>query len=345
MADSSREPPGMSHRKGPPHAQVLDLVSGKIISKAVSLAADLALADLLIGGARPVGELAEQLNVDADALYRLMRTLESVGLFHETGEAEFENSELSEVLRSDHPQSVRAFARWYGTELHWDAWKNLDYSVRTGRPSLTREHPDSDAFEVLARHPQTHQIFLEAMTGFTLSEAMNIVQSFDFGAYSSMMDVGGAHGALALAIHKRHPELKLSVFDLPHVLEGAEELKKSGLQAVPGSFFEPIPGAVDACILKHIIHDWGDEDSATILRHCREALNPGGEILVCEMLIHSGPGHHVAKTLDLEMLAGPGGRERTEEQFAALFEKAGLRLDRVVRTPSPLAIIVGRPQE
>lgn len=338
-----RELPPMSNRKGPPHAQVIDLVSGKLISKAISLAADLALADQLIGGARPVGELAEHLEVNEDALYRLLRTLESVGLFQETGEGEFENSELSEVLRSDHPQSVRAYARWYGTDLHWDVWKNLDYSLRTGKPSLTREHPESGPFEVLAQHPQAHQIFIEAMTGFTLSEAMSIVQALDFSGYGSMMDVGGAHGALALAIHKKYPELKLSVFDLPHVLEGAEELKKSSLQTVSGSFFEPIPGAVDACILKHIIHDWADDDSATILRHCRDILNPGGEILVCEMLIHSGPGHHVAKTLDLEMLAGPGGRERTEEQFAKLFEKAGLRLDRVVRTPSPLAIIVGRP--
>ena len=250
----------MSTRKGPPHAQVLDLVSGKLISKAISLAADLALADQLIGGARSVRELAEKLEVNEDALYRLMRTLESIGIFEETGEGEFENSELSEVLRSDHPQSVRAYARWYGTDLHWDVWKNLDYSLRTGRPSLTREHPDSGPFEVLAQHPQAHQIFIEAMTGFTLSEAMNIVQSYDFSGYGSMMDVGGAHGALALAIHKEYPDLELSVFDLPHVLEGAAELKKSSLKAVAGSFFDPIPGAVDACILKHIIHDWGDQD-------------------------------------------------------------------------------------
>jgi SAM-dependent methyltransferase len=332
----------MSNRKGPPHSQVLDLVSGKIISRAISLAADLALADHLIGGPRSADDLAQELSLNADALFRLMRTLESVGIFCRTTDGAFQNSELSEALRSDHPQSVRAYARWFGTDLHWDVWKQLDYSLSTGQPALTRQHPGSDPFEVLANHPAAHQVFLEAMTGFTLSEAMEIVHTLDFSGYESLMDVGGAHGALALAIHRKYPELVLSVFDLEHVLDGAEQLKGTPIKKLSGSFFEPMPGNVDACILKHVIHDWDDGHSVTILKNCASILNPGGEIIICEMLVHSGPGHHVVKTLDLEMLVGPGGRERTEEQFSALFEKAGLCLDRVVRTPSPLAVVVAR---
>lgn len=332
----------MSHRKGPPHSQVLDLVSSKIISRAVSLAAELALADLLIGGPRRAEDLAEELNLNTDALYRLMRTCESVGVFQRTENDEFENSELSEALRSDHPQSARAFARWFGCDLHWDMWNHLDYSVSTGQPALTRKHPGAGPFEVIARNPEAQERFIEAMTGFTLSEAMDIVNTFDFSLYDSLMDVGGAHGALSLAIHRKYPSLSISVFDLPHVIARAEALEGTPIKKLSGSFFEPLPGNVDACILKHIIHDWNDEDSVRILKNCAGILNENGEILVCEMLLHDGPGHHVVKTLDLEMLVGPGGRERTSEQFAKLFEKAGLRLDRVVRTPSPLAVVVAR---
>lgn len=42
------------------------------------------------------------------------------------------------------------------------------------------------------------------------------------------------------------------------------------------------------------------------------------------------------------LLLMPGGRERTEAEFAALFERAGFTLTRVVPTASPLSVIEAR---
>lgn len=342
MFPAGGKPGAMQNTQVPPHAQVMDLVSGKIISRAVSLAADLSLADRLSGGARPASDLARESGVEPDALERLMQTLESVGVFQRTSDGLYENSELSHTLRADHPQSVRAFARWFGAELHWDIWGDLDYSVRTGKPAFTRHDPEAHCFGVLAEHPETQAIFLEAMTGFTNSEAAVMVEHYDFGRYRTLMDVGGAHGALSVAIKRRFPALEIVLFDQPHVVEGAQAAREADIKLQGGDFFHPIPGSVDCCLLKHIIHDWDDERAALILKNCGSALNPDGEILVCEMLVHHGPGSHVVKSLDLEMLVAAGGRERNEEQFAALFARAGLELVRVERTPSPLAMMVGR---
>ncbi|MFF9571511.1 methyltransferase [Streptomyces sp. NPDC014685] len=92
-------------------------------------------------------------------------------------------------------------------------------------------------------------------------------------------------------------------------------------------------------LLKRIFHDWDDKQSATILRNCRQAMAPGGRILVIDAVVPPGNLPHQSKTLDLMMMASLGGRERTEEDFAQLFKKAGLRLRRIVPTPTVLSVV------
>src|SRR4029077_5876035 len=108
-----------------------------------------------------------------------------------------------------------------------------------------------------------------------------------------------------------------------------------------GNFFETVPVGGDAYIMKHIIHDWEDDKALTILNNIRGALKnqAGGKVILLEAVVR-GPGEpDMAKWIDLEMMAGPGGRERTREEFQRLFEKAGFRLNRVVPTKSPLSVI------
>jgi hypothetical protein len=173
-----------------------------------------------------------------------------------------------------------------------------------------------------------------------------IARAFPFGRLKTLVDVGGAHGHLLATILGRYRKLRGTLYDQPQVVEAARE---SGFIAAPGiaercqveggSFFEHVPAGADAYLMKYIIHDWNDEQCVRILGLCRLAMAPGGRVLVVEHVVPRGNKPDFSKMLDINMLVGPGGRERTREEFAALFSHAGLRLRTVHPTKSPLCIL------
>jgi SAM-dependent methyltransferase len=134
------------------------------------------------------------------------------------------------------------------------------------------------------------------------------------------------------------------LFDLPHVIKGAvdtisETSVRDRSEFVTGDFFASVPSGGDAYIMKHIIHDWDDERALTILRNIKQAMKPGGRVLVVEAVIADGNGQDFGKLLDIEMLVSPGGKERTAKEYEELFERAGLRMTRIVPTKSPYSVI------
>jgi SAM-dependent methyltransferase len=327
-----------------PQAAMMQMISGKWLSRCVSLAAELAIADHLRNGPDDAVSLAAKTGTDADALYRILRLLAASGIFAESPNRRFENNALSDLLRSDAPGSLRDFARWVGTEFHWRMVAGLDYSVATGQPALSKENPGKDAFAVLAEDRKAQQIFNDAMSALSAADGAAIVQTYEFSRFRAVIDVGGGHGTLAMMIAEVAPEVKLRVLDQPHVIDGTRNrLAQKGLankiEAIAGNFFDRIPGPADLCVLKHIIHDWDDENSRRILKNCRDALADDGRILVCETLISDGPESIPAKVFDIEMLLGPGGRERSEQEFAALFASTGMKLNRVIETSTPLRLL------
>jgi hypothetical protein len=158
------------------------------------------------------------------------------------------------------------------------------------------------------------------------------------------VDVGGASGHLLTTILGRHPAPRGILFDLPHVVRDAPALIQSRgltdrITIESGSFFERVPDGGDAYLLSHIIHDWSEEQCLTILNNCRRVMRPGGRVLMIEMVLPPGDAPHPGKMLDLMMLVGPGGQERTEQEYGALLDKAGFRLTRVVPTASPVSVV------
>jgi hypothetical protein len=328
----------------PPRALMTQIIAGQLLSRCVSLVAELAIADHLKNGPQGARLLAAATQTDPDALYRVLRMLASLGIFLELPDRQFQNSALSETLRSDAPDSLRHFARWFGTAFHCGIVADLDYSVQTGKPTFIKHQPETTAFEVLSQDQEAQQIFNDAMSGLSLADGAALVQSYDFSRFARVIDVGGGHGTLAVMIARAAPETKVRVLDLPHIIDGTtKRIDKEGLEhrieAIAGSFLEKVPGPVDLCILKRVIHDWDDDISRRILTHCRNSLENGGRVLVCEMLITPGPESIAARLFDIEMLAGPGGRERTEGEFAQLLAAAGLKLNRVIETPMPIRLL------
>jgi O-methyltransferase domain/Dimerisation domain len=325
----------------PDRSQLNAMITGFRLSAALGVAAELGISDLLADGPRTLAELAAATSSHEDTLYRLMRALATVGAYDEQ-DGRWSVTELGEGLRSDVPGTLRPLARTLSSPALWAAYGHLGHSVHTGENAFQARH-GVDIWEHRRDHPDENSVFNDNMTALTSVVADSVASSYDFADMASVVDVGGGQGILLEAVLTRHPHLTGTVFDLAHVV--AQEPRTTDLAprwgSVAGSFFDEVPHA-DAYLLKSIIHDWPDERCVDILRVCRAGLNPGGAVLLVEVVL-GRPGYEkFAAFSDLNMLVMAGGRERTEEEHAALFAAAGLRLTRVIHTPSRSSIVEAR---
>jgi hypothetical protein len=186
------------------------------------------------------------------------------------------------------------------------------------------------------------------MVGVHGRETGAMCDAYDFSGFGTLVDVGGGNGSLITTVLQRTPRLCGLLYDLPHVIERAKSnLAAAGVAdrctTAAGSFFESIPAGGDAYLMRHIIHDWDDERCRKILGNVRKVIPPAGKLLVVEGVVPPGNGSSFTKLLDLTMLVIPGGKERTAEEYAALYSRAGFRLTRIVPTASEVSVIEGVP--
>jgi hypothetical protein len=309
-----------------PRRALLRLVQGYQLSQAIHVAARLDVADRLADGPRSSDELAAETDTHPDALYRLLRALAAAGVLHELDDRRFELTELGEGLRSDVPRSVHGWALMIGRPVHWNTWSSLVESIRTGENTFRIAH-GTDIWSYRAQRPEEQAIFDGAMISMTGVVDDAVLDAYDFGRFNEVVDVAGGRGALLAAILERHETIRGVLFDQPAVIANAGELLDrfgDRCRAVGGSFFESVPAGADAYLLKWILHDWEDEECIAILRVIAAAMPEHGVVLALERDLGAANENIPAKLADLNMLVNPGGRERTEEEYAALFTDAGL---------------------
>lgn len=297
------------------------MFGGAWITQGIAVAAELGLADILAKGPQSSKELAEQTHTNSDGLYRLLRALASVGIFSLDENGRFSLTPLAELLRNNVTESQRAFAVMMGGEFH-EAWGELLHSVQTGEPGFQKRF-GMPFFQYMTEHPDRHSVYDAAMTGIHGRETEPVLDAYNFAAFRSVVDIGGGNGLALAAILNRHPAIHGTLFDLPAVADRARSIiAGSGLSGrcriEGGDFFSSVPAGADVYIMRHIIHDWNDRDAITILRNCRDAMNPDGKILVVETVIPPGNEPSFGKWLDLMMLL-VGGRERSQEEYGRLF--------------------------
>ena len=330
----------------PPQAVMYRLAIGHYVSRALALAAKLGIADQLTAGPRGAEDLAAATETQPGALRRVLRLLVSVGVFAEDEDGCFELTPLGDCLRADAPGNVRNAVLLFGGVRHQDSWKELEHCVRTGEP-VFRKRGFSDPFAEIAESPDDAANFDAAMADLTRMTAIAVAAAYDFAPFRTIVDVGGGTGALLFGILSAHPHLEGIVFDQPHVAERAvKEVGRSGVaercRVIGGDFFEEVPDGADAYVLKHVIHDWDDERSITILRNCHRGMDSNGRLLIVEgvypeRIVQSFESHGAAAN-DVNMLVRTGGRQRSESEFHSLYERAGFTLERIV--PTALASII-----
>jgi O-methyltransferase domain/Dimerisation domain len=335
-------------RGGAPHMMLRRLINGFQLSQAIHVAATLGIADLLSDGARTSDELARETETDPGALYRLLRALAAAGVFSEEEGRRFALTELGEGLRSDVPGNLAGWAAYFVGPASWQAWGALGHSVRTGENAFRHVH-GTDAWSWRADRPDESALFDRAMLTATRIMDSALIDGYDFGRFGTVVDVGGGNGALLATLLAAYPTLQGVLFDLPHVVSGADEvLGAAGVadrcRVVGGSFFDGgIPEEGDAYVLKAIVHDWEDEESQAILRACRAAMSDGDALLVIERVLGPPNEDLQTKLIDLNMLVHPGGRERTLEEYDSLLQTAGFRLVGATPTPAAHSVIEAAP--
>ncbi len=326
--------------------QVLDMMMSGILAQSLAVAAELGIADLLADGPKSAAELAAKVHVQPDKLRRLLRYTASHGVFRDTGDGRFELTPSGEVLRSDSPGSVRAAGRMIARASR--AYPFLLENLKTGTCGYNLAF-GKPIFEDLSENPHDAAIFDAAMKSFHGGETEAMLNAYPLHGVDTVCDIGAGSGVMLMAMLERYPSMQGIFFDLGHVLERTQaNIAAAGLAArcrcEVGSFFETIPAGADVYTIRHIIHDWQDDESIRILSNVREAMKPGSKLLVLEAVVPEGNEPHFSKMADMAMMLWPHGLERTADEFRTLLAAAGFELVGITPTASPVSVIEARPK-
>ena len=336
-ASTATAPPQASSASLPAHVQLMQVTNAFLTSRCLYVAAELGVADHINDAPQSTEALARSTQSDAGALYRVLRVLASHGIF-EARNGAWAHTEMSRLLRADHPTSMRDYIRMIGMPVCWRAWEHIEYSVRTGDTGFSKIDPRG-VFPYLSEHPGESSIFNAAMTAKSHADIAAVLPAYDFSQFGTIADIAGGRGHLLRAILKSSPNVQGVLFDQPHVVGEVSPEKGEKLTVVGGSFFTDHMPKADAYVLMNIIHDWADAESIKILSAIRRDMPAHARVLLIESVVPSSPEPHLSKELDIVMLVLPGGKERTKEEYAELVAKCGLRLKRVIDTRSPYSIL------
>jgi hypothetical protein len=321
--------------EGNPAETILVLSTAYWASRCLHVVAEFGIADALGDEAQTAAALAAKTATNPDALHRILRSLANHGVFV-LKDGRFSHNPASRLLRSDDRASMRSLARMMGLDFHWDVYRELSHSLKTGE-SAASTTMEGDLFAHLRAHPDDGRIFNEAMVGKSFGQIGPVLGAYDFKGFKMIGDIGGGVGHLLAAVLNSAPSAKGMLFDLPEVVAQGRLNPHPRITYVGGDFFkDPIPPC-DLYTMMTVIHDWSDADSVAILKNLKANAPPGAKLLLIEAIVDESATGNFPIDLDIEMLAFASGRERTHGQWQRLLESAGFRLVRA----TPLAGLSG----
>ncbi|MFE3785756.1 methyltransferase, partial [Amycolatopsis sp. NPDC059090] len=289
-------------------AGIMNVALGHMASQALYVAARMKLADRLADGPAETGQLASECAADPALLGRLLRALAAAEVLEQRGPELFALAPMGHALRDGVPNSARNFVLTYLSPPVWNAWADLETTVRTGETAFDRVH-GMGAFDYCAAHPDVAAVFHRAMAEDAAQVAEVLAEEFDFSAFGTVADIGGGNGTLLAAVLAATPDLRGILFDTelgvaaaPDVLAGAGVSDRC--ETVAGDFFAGVPRA-DAHLLKSVVHDWDDDAAVRLLSTCRRSLPDTGRVLLVERVLPVEAPAGPDPALVRHQLAGP----------------------------------------
>jgi len=326
----------------PPVARLAQMATGHFLARIVYVAAKLGIADQLAGAPKSAAEISSALGCDTKSLHRFMRTLTNFDILAPLSDGKFALTPLGDALRTDAPGFARSSILTMGGPIFWNAFSELQYTIETGKPA-TEKVLGMGAWDYLGQHPNDARRFSETMLNAHGAEPAAVAEAYDVSSVGVVVDVGGASGKMLASILSKYAGVRGVLFDLPQATTEAPALLKDRgiaerVTTEHGSFFDGVPVGGDVYILSHIIHDWSDEQSLAILKRCRASMKSESRLLLIELVLNE-EGVSGFGSADVVMMTLLGGAERTTNEYAELFSRAGLRLSRVVKTTTSASII------
>jgi hypothetical protein len=324
------------------HERVVDTILGRWKSQILYSGVKLGIFEAVGKTPKHSTEIAGELGLDPSLSYRLLRALASIGFLNETAGGSFIISPLGELVRKDHPQTLRGVVLLEEGPEHYAIWKHLPAMIKDGRQDgFVREYGQR-IFDYIPRNPAYAEVFNYAMSSYSATHTRLVLEAlkgYDFSGIRTICDIGGGHGHLLCNLLVEHLNLEGKVLELESTIKNKELLwaEKMGLigrcEYLAGDMFREVPRA-DAYIMKMILHDWSDEECVKILSNIQKAAPNGARVLVVEHVVPGPETPHFAKLFDIHMMCALTGRERTEEEYADLLHKAGLEYVKTHYPPS-----------
>ena len=328
--------------------KTLDILFGRWRSQILYAGVKLGVFDCVNAVPKNVSEIAKQLNLDSSLAYRLFRALGSLGLLKEDVNRNFSITAQGELLRKDHPQTLRGIALLEEGEEHYALWKHLPSMIMDGKQNAFLREYSKNIFEYADSNLPYREVFNQAMSSYSSIQTawvLDALEGYDFPKIHHMCDVGGGQGHLLCSLLVKYPHLKGTVFELDTVIKNRELLwaRKMGVEDrctyVAGDMFDEVPAA-DAYIMKMILHDWSDEECVKILSNIYRQVYNVGTVFIAEHMVPGPEKPHFSKLFDIHMMCASSGRERTAEEYADLLNKAGWKYSETLHSPSGLMGIV-----
>jgi hypothetical protein len=355
---------------------IFDFIKGKIILNAISIVVNLKISDYLEEGPKTVEQLAEKTNTHPNSLYRLLRMLSSIGIFTKVKEIENEGENkniefgltpLAALLQSNEKNMLKSFSLLLERQSFKQSIDDLQYTIQTGENSFKHVN-NLNIFDYLQQNPNDAKLFNEAMTSMTASQVSSISTLYDFSQFKVVVDIGGGQGLFLSTILKNNPKLTGIVFDLPHVIDGAEQqqisFEKSSSDTtynsilsrckfISGNFFESIPSGADGYIIKNVLLNWEDESASTILKNCLQAMSFSiksyqednrdrkikPKLIIIDAIMPEDNKMSFDNLLDIVMLVlTQNGRIRSKKEYIKLLNRCGFEITNILdpSSQSPL---------
>ena len=330
--------------------EMLQLISGFHVARALYVAAKLGVADQLRDGEKSCAEISTATGTDPQALHRLLRVLASVGVFGLTPDQHVSLTPMGETLLTDAPGSLRGWAVDQLGGEHYAAWGELLASVQSGECAFERAF-GKNAWAHRAENAQSAQAFDDGMASLMGAHHQAVLAAYPFAEFERLFDIAGGDGQFMVAALLAWPKLRGLVLEQPHVVPRTlQRLAQAGLEArcdvVAGDIFELIPAGGSAYMMSRVIHDWNDDQASQILNVCRRAMSADAVLLLVERVmpeqVDFTPTTRAVTVSDLNMLVMTGGRERTEAEFRALLKANGFAVNKVAATDTVFSVIEAR---
>lgn len=333
--------------QSPPAAAMMRLVVGGYASQALCVTARLGVADVLADGPQPVELIARQVGAHDHALYRILRAVADLAVVTELDGRRFALTALGDLLRSDVPGSLRAWATMIGMPFWHRTWSELHEVARTGEPSFIRAN-GADFFDYLAANPGDAHAFETGMS--SLYTYRTVIGAYNLSGFSTIVDIGGGSGAVLAETLTANPHLRGVLFDSPEAVACAGEvLSKAGVSSrcrvVGGDVLSSVPGEGDLYLLSGMIHVSTDDQAVRILSACRAAMPANARLLIAETVLPDGCQQAIGKFMDLQMLAFTAdGYFRTEAEIRSLLDQAGFRWVRIAPSSAVVSLVEAVPR-